>query len=60
MAGEIHDDKPSSTHIDHINNISDNSEQDANEEIVRHLQITGEDVGFTCEYTKNDQSPLQP
>ncbi|USP80017.1 hypothetical protein yc1106_07291 [Curvularia clavata] len=47
MAGEIHDDKPSSTHIDHINNISDNSEQDANEEIVRHLQITGEDVGFT-------------
>jgi hypothetical protein len=47
--------EPSAAHIEaleHSTNASDQkynvSSNDANEEIVRHLQTTGEDVGLTC------------
>lgn len=48
------DDKPSAAHIENVpssNTSGENihySENDVNEEIVRHLQTTGEDVGMTC------------
>lgn len=51
-----HEDKPSAAHIETVasGNTSDEnihySESDANEEIVRHLQTTGEEVGMTCRY----------
>ncbi|EMD95086.1 hypothetical protein COCC4DRAFT_44722 [Bipolaris maydis ATCC 48331] len=56
MAGQLKHEKPSSIRIENVNNISNadtpgrnssSEEEDANEEIVRHLQTTGEDVGFT-------------
>ncbi|RAR00873.1 mfs general substrate transporter [Stemphylium lycopersici] len=56
MAGRQQAEKPSTTHIETFNNHEStndtkrdaNSEQsDANEDIVRHLQTTGEDVGLT-------------
>jgi hypothetical protein len=38
--------------LEHSTNTSDHdnyvSSNDANEDIVRHLQTTGEDVGMTC------------
>jgi hypothetical protein len=40
--------------LDDSTNTSDQddrfSSNDANEQIVRHLQTTGEDVGLTCAY----------
>jgi len=49
------DREPSVAHIEaleHSTNTSDHDNyvysNDANEEIVRHLQTTGEDVGMTC------------
>lgn len=56
MAGQMENEKPSSIHIENVHNISNadtsdhdasSEEEDVNEEIVRHLQTTGEDVGFT-------------
>ncbi|XP_014558594.1 hypothetical protein COCVIDRAFT_94258 [Bipolaris victoriae FI3] len=56
MAERIEHEKPSSIRIENVHNInnantsdrgSSSEEEDANEEIVRHLQTTGEDVGFT-------------
>ena len=42
--------------LDDSTNTSDQddhfSSKDANEEIVRHLQTTGEDVGLTCAYSE--------
>ncbi|EUC29242.1 hypothetical protein COCCADRAFT_8533 [Bipolaris zeicola 26-R-13] len=56
MAERIEHEKPSSIRIENVHNINNantpdhgwsSEEEDANEEIVRHLQTTGEDVGFT-------------
>jgi hypothetical protein len=49
------DREPSVAHIEALNHSTNTSDHDnyvhssdANEEIVRHLQTTGEDVGMTC------------
>ena len=58
MATHQHE-KPSVAHIESLDasantlNQDAQSHDDANEEIVRHLQNTGEDVGMTCKYTKH-------
>jgi hypothetical protein len=68
MAGQKDEDEKTSTlRIETINNTNspnptnnDTSleREDANEEIIRHLQTTGEDIGLTCKYTwETNQKP---
>jgi hypothetical protein len=49
--------EPSAAYIEALDDSTNTSDQDdrfssndANEQIVRHLQTTGEDVGLTCAY----------